>query len=387
MNDELLRRTRRASHSNFIHMEMMPTNSSSNYNMTSPAATASCSVNIEGSQEEAAAAAANSDIAGGGINPVTGLTKSNSEPTFKDLLGNDDQEGAYIPSNSQRNHQPHRINHFLHEHSLPPGGGHELHHHHHNHTHQSSLPPHVYLVRAKSSNYRSLDQQANGHNTDQPPAAFITISTSRTTDPNHEYNNHSHSNYHPGHLDDQFVEEVVSNLRKMNQHSSLSSQEDRLDPKLIPKVIKKSLIDLHKRSMWNLAHQQAHQLHLQKIHEQQQQQQAQSKLLFGQKKSLGNNRQNSIHHTSKEAAENAIASSGTNNTKQCLTTSNAESSLNNKVNLGVAARSGPIVKASSNPPTGAANSANSSYQMSANVITQAKPRNEIKMKVVDNSYV
>lgn len=63
-------------------------------------------------------------------------------------------------------------------------------------------------------------------------------------------------------------------MQSFNQDES-SSRPDRLDPSRIPKVIKKSLIDLHKRSVWNLAHQQQHLQHLEQIHNQQQQQQLQ----------------------------------------------------------------------------------------------------------------
>jgi hypothetical protein len=325
-----------------------------------------------------------------------GLLKSSSEPTLNELIE------SYRPNNSPRrpqnrvrlhppgtllNVRPHHL--FTMPASptttalVPPQPPHQ--------PHQRSTIPRVMLIRAKSTDHRSSIEFPHQHHHSLSP---MTMMTSGAGGGSNSSNNNRlnyptgvvpHAGYYSGpnmnnmdvQLDDQFVEEVVSNLRRLNQQSSLN-QEDRVDPRLIPKVIKKSLIDLHKRSMWNLNHQQAHQAHLQKLHEQQQKQQPPqkqqllqqqqqqteaSRSLFGRRKSLG--RQNS---SQKRSTENR--------------TSSGETTMTSAISGGkmTASKSGSVGKEPQPLPS-------QPYQISANVVTQPKPRNEIKMKVVDNSYV
>jgi hypothetical protein len=157
----------------------------------------------------------------------------------------------------------------------------------------------------------------------------------------------------------------------MTYNNKSFNEEDLLDPKLIPKVIKKSLIDLFKRSVWNLAHQNLNNSHQTSVNNENNQ---------GQNVSANNSNNNKhklLNFGGPTSDTKDINNNTTNNKHLCYQSNSNNTSLNQAIQNSN--------NNNSNSNTSFTSSAQSSFL--ANVITQARPKNEIKMKVMDNSYV
>lgn len=139
----------------------------------------------------------------------------------------------------------------------------------------------------------------------------------------------SHNSYQITNFPEKMYQKNESKAKKKRQGLTYNNKSfndnNLLDPHLIPKVIQKSLIDLHKKSMWNLAHKPA--------------------------------------NCAKNTNQQLVSSSASNNQLVSITNMNNSLGVNGKCCSG--------------------QQGDSCYS-NATVYTQQRHRNEIKMKIIDN---
>ena len=291
------------------------------------------------------------------INESSALPKSNSEPAFQEMTLNGKFSGEENLLSSTKYKASKYNTAFSYE-------------------RESSLPPLV-LTRAKSSDYKKSKKYDNDLKILLNEQSVAAKSSNLPPISVYSTNEYINANTFDGEM---------SNLRghqMLNKFDTSSKtepdDEKRLDPKRIPKVIKKSLIDLHKRSMWNLAHSAQHQEHLQHVHRQKLQQQ-QHRRLFNW--TLGNSNQTAPEKPSSNTTDfrkKSVINLTSHNKNSNPMTNCIETSLKRENIIG--AGSGLMSQ-----PTSVMLSSFSqaSYHVSANVIRQSNPKHEIKMKITDN---
>lgn len=140
----------------------------------------------------------------------------------------------------------------------------------------------------------------------------------------HIKHHHRHHHHHHNNRNNRNNSNMRNNLNSTN-YKAIDNTSNLLNPELIPKVIRKSLIDLHKKSVWNLSHR---------------------------------------PHTTVTSTNLTIASSST-------VSNNNQHPSQQQVTT-------------SSPPQQPSSASSQSNYLNATVYTQQRHRNEIKMKVMEN---
>lgn len=281
------------------------------------------------------------------LKPDSLMLKSSSEPAFKDLVMQSSCSSTFLNQSNRYDYDDNEESEVDHE----PIRSASI-------ATDKNLISKAQKERGEEQQSKLLVRQTSNQNPNQlyhfQPNPHLRHQQTTTS----HYQKSSHHNHHHHHH--------THNQHQQHQHqrhmTSTAKDSNLLNPQLIPKVIRKSLIDLHKRSMWNLAHH-------------------------------SNNNQPPNISSSQMASSNK-ASTSTNKPSKKSSNTLPRVSLTTTATTAAANTSFQMAPTTATAVTATAAASNNNYATTttttttsfsnAKVYTQQRHANEIKMKVMDN---